>query len=1229
MSNRPFATLIVLACIPVFAQQEFGSITGTVIDPQGAAIARAKISLLSIRSAASQRETFTNDNGFFNFAGVQPGQYRLTVEATGFQSSQLDLAASVQTPVSLRIPLQLGSLNEKVTISATESRLNARDATIGNEFLGHQITQLPLEARNVLTLLSLQPGVVYLRENSPTERNTVNEPDPDSRNGSVNGGRSDQANVMLDGVDVNDQEKGLSFNSVVRITTESVQEFRVVTANPNAEQGRSSGAQVSIITRSGSNDLHGALFESHRNTLTSANDWFNNRAGIERPKLLRNVFGAAAGGPIVKNKLFIFGSYEGRRDASQTSISRVVPTSDYRNGIIRYRNNAGENVALTRQQFTALDPLGIGVNNAMLDFLKLYPMPNNSILGDGINWSGATFNSPINSTFDTFTARMDYQVSSRHSLFLRANYQDDRSDDEQQLPGQPPRSIRLNNSRGLAAGQNIVLTPNLLHSFRYGLTRAGLADSGWFTQPFWTLGPGIGSPYPSARDKGRITPTHNFVEDITWNQGRHTIGFGANIRLIENRRYSGENSYPFLNANTTYLVNRGSEIVPAGTATAYTTSYAQAAIVLMGIFPQSNAYYNWDKSGRLLGTGELVRRTFRSQDYEFYLQDSWRIKPNLTLTYGVRYGVNTPFYEANGNQVSPSIALSDWFDLRSANASIGIPSSATPKIGYDLAGPANQNRPGFYKTDWNNLSPRLAIAWNLGRTVIRGGASLLYDRVGAASSVTADLVGGFGLSTLLIPTSNSLRLQNIPRFQSVDAIPNGLMIPAPPFGLPQVFPGDGAAGSFAVQRASDLRLQTPYTAAFNFSIQHELSRDWTVEFAYVGRESRNNLVWSDVGAPVNLVDPTSGTNYYQSAQALMRQSGQSIAAIAPTPYWENIFPGFATTAGTMSQRYGASFTRANPGLSPEMRLSPTQVAYYLWTQSGTAPTRTLSSADLNCIPACSTYGKYAFYSDQFSSLSAWRSIAPSSYHSAQILLRKRFARGSQMDVNYTFSKSLDWGSGAERTMQTGGSYIINTWDAGQNKSVSDYDMTHQVNVNGIYEFPFGRGKRFASGINRGLDALIGGWQIAGIARWTSGLPVSITEGLGAPTNYYQAGFATLSGDVPATGTTKDGSGPNLFPDSAAAFTAFRQTWPGETGSRNRFRGDGIFTIDTGVSKSWKMPWSELHHLAFRWETFNLTNSVRFDVRSASLSDVSAANFGVYSRTISTPRVMQFLLRYQF
>lgn len=1238
---------LLVATLASAGQEDTAQLSGTVVDPANAAVPNAIITLTS-ESTGLTRKATTRSDGSYELLQLPPGLYSLRVEATGFQARDIsNLQLPVRTPVTLNTTLSVGAVQESVSVSASVTGVNQHDSTMGNDFNSLQITQLPIEARNVTTLLGFQPGVVFIAENSATQKNTINEYDPDQRNGSVNGSRSDQANITLDGVDVNDQEKQISFFSALRMTTESVQEFRVVTATPNADQGRSSGAQVSLVTRSGSNNFHGVLFESHRNTITSANDFFNNGAGVRRPKLLRNVFGGTLGGPILKNKLFFFGSYEGRRDASELAVLRTVPTPQYRQGIIRYRNTAGAVVTVSDEQFRQLDPLRIGKSQPILDVLRMYPVPNDPSAGDNVNTSGFRFNAPVALSWDTYAARFDSNLSDRHNLFLRGNLQRDRSSDDQRFPGQPPQLTRTANSRGLAVGDTYTFSSTLLNSFRYGLTRYGadeLGTSGW---PAYSLGNSIGSPISNTRSRGRVTPTHNLVDDVSWTKGRHSLSFGTNIRIIANNRYSTESTLPLLVTNSPYLTDAGAEILPPDIASNHSTPYRAAALALLGVFPQANAYYNYLTDGTVLAPGEPVRRAFRTNEYEFYVQDSWRLRPNLTLTYGLRYSLNQPVYEANGQQVGPDISMTDWWNIRKDNAAAGLPSSAAPAISYDLAGQAN-GRPGAYQWDKNNFSPRLAIAYSPGatsgwlsrltggpgRTSIRAGASVVYDRVGSASTITNDSVGGFGLSTLLLPGLGTLRIADIPRFQSLDSVPPGILIPPPPFGFPRRFPGAGEAGSFAIQRVPDAGMKTPYSAVFNVSVQRELPGGFTLEAAYVGRESRNLLAQFDVAAPANLADPASGTTYFQASQQLVRMAGTPITQVQPVSWWENMFPGLATTAGALTQRYGATFTRANPGLPADTRLSATQTAYYLYGQSGAAYTSTLVALDTTCAPACSKLGPYAFFDDQFSAGVAWRSVMPASYHAAQLILRKRFGYGLQLDTNYTFSKSIDWGSGTERSMQSGGSYIFNSFAPQQNRGVSDFDLTHQINSNWLWQLPFGRGRSVGTNMNRFADVFLGGWQFSGLFRVTSGFPISVQEGFGAPTNRYQPGFATLNGPVPGMHTSKNArptggiAGPNMFSDPDAAFAVFSRTLPGGSGNRNVLRGDGVFSLDTGVSKSFAMPWSEGHRLQFRWEAFNLTNSVRFDVLTALLNNAST-NFGRYTRTLSTPRVMQFLLRYEF
>src|SRR5215216_4756785 len=326
LSLASFLALMLFA-ITAYAQSGGTTVRGTVKDPAGNLVSGATITLTD-PSKNFTRTQQTNEDGQYVFNAVPPGTYRLEVTAPGFKTpSAAGVEDLVDTPTVRDVQLEIGAVSETVDVTSTaEAAINTTDASLGNSFERKRIVELPLNANNVVGLLSLQPGV--------------------SRSGFVNGGRADQSNITLDGVDVNEQQDGLdvitdeAFASVLRVTRDSLQEFRVTTTNPNAEQGRSSGAQVSLVTRSGSNQFHGSLFETHRNTVTTANDFFNNAAGVERPQLLRNIFGGSIGGPIKKNRAFFFFTYEGFREATGTSVVREVPLSTLSQGIVRYRTTS-------------------------------------------------------------------------------------------------------------------------------------------------------------------------------------------------------------------------------------------------------------------------------------------------------------------------------------------------------------------------------------------------------------------------------------------------------------------------------------------------------------------------------------------------------------------------------------------------------------------------------------------------------------------------------------------------------------------------------------------------------------------------------------------------------------------------------------------------------------------------------------------------------------------------
>jgi len=274
-------------------------------------------------------------------------------------------------------------------------------------------------------------------------------------------------------------------------------------------------------------------------------------------------------------------------------------------------------------------------------------------------------------------------------------------------------------------------------------------------------------------------------------------------------------------------------------------------------------------------------------------------------------------------------------------------------------------------------------------------------------------------------------------------------------------------------------------------------------------------------------------------------------------------------------------------------------------------------------------GYNAFYDSQYSSLYVWRSQGWSNYNGLELGLRKNMSNGVLFGFNYTFSKALDVESMAERGIRHNDKVIINPWDLRQQYGPSDADVRHQINSYWVVDMPLGRGKRFASGINNAANALLGGWQVSGTQRWTSGFSASVLRGYKWPTNWEEMGNAILTGQPMLLGTTIINGTPNVFKDPAQALNAFDWAYPGQTGARNELRGDGFMDWDMSLAKSWRIPGTETHSLQFRWNVFNVTNSHRFDIRNAAQTEADENSFGNYTGTLTQPRVMEYQLVYKF
>ncbi len=1220
--------LIVLLALAVFAipalSQSNSSLNGTVTDPSGAVIPGATIEITNVATGAVMT-TESNEVGVYRFPQVVPGTYRLRATAEGLvQVGIANIQLLVNQPTTIDVQFtEVGSVSEIVSVEAETAQINTVDASMGNAMGTRPILQLPFSARNVVNLLSLQPGVAYSRD-TPS-------PDPDdTRHGSVNGGRSDQANITLDGVDVNDQQNGFAFTSVLRVTLDSVQEFRTTTLNAGADQGRSSGAQVAMVTKSGTNNFHGSLYEYHRNTKTAANDFFNNTAGIPREKLIRNVFGGSIGGPIMKNRLFFFFNYEGRTDRSESSVVRTVPSESFRNGTFKYIREDGSIGTVTPDEIkTIYDPLGIGPNpNALAHFQK-YPLPNDDTVGDGLNRQGYRFKAPVKTDLNTYITRWDYYVDSaaKHQLMFRGNYQDDSSTSVPQFPGEPPRYNTLTNSKGMAAGYNATISPTLFSSFRYGFTRQAVNNAG--ASNVHQVGFRRFSDLNAAtRSLIRILPVHTFREDLSWIKGSHQFKFGAVVRLISNERTNYNNSFHRGVTNSSWMQGSGS-IVPPDTAGYFERNAKDAMTAMLGLVTQVDAHYNYKLDGTAMPEGAPVLRNFLQENYEFYAMDSWKITRGLTLTAGLRWGLHPPVHEENGYQTSSVPMLDNWFNQRGVLAREGRSQMEAGLVSYVLKDdPKGRDIYPYHK---KNFEPRIALAYSPqasdgflgklfggpGKTSIRAGFGMFYDNFGQSLMRTYDS-SALGLSTSLTNPSGTLNPSTAPRFTAVSEIPTELLPPAPPGGFPQEAPK-----AFAITNSIDGNLKPPYSMALNFSVGRELPHNFFVEASYVGRLSRRSLVTRDLAMPTNLVDQKSGQDYWSAVNNLFDQRDAGVTAPNATaiPWFENMLPDVADyfIAGTPTQNMlfymNHVFEDWGIGFGPYDHIS------------------LLADMDLGWVLPANTAGRFSMFSPQYSALAGWSSVGSGNYHALQLSVRKRFSQGVQFDLNYTFSKSLDLSSAAERVYEYT-DLMVNSWNTAQMKSYSDYDMRHQVNANWVVELPFGHGKKWGADWNGFVNAVLGGWQIAGLWRMTSGLPTSVWNGGQWPTNWNVPGYGTQTGPTPDQGVYKnagapDGtSGPNIFRDPISAVNSWSHSRAGETGQRNGLRGDGYFTLDTNVAKWFDMPW-EGHRLQFRWETFNITNTARFDVAGSYWSLGQGASFGKYSYILTRPRVMQFALRYEF
>ena len=1191
----------------------------------------------------SHQETTTNDLGFYQFLHITSAAgYQLTFTRDGFQKVVVsDITLGVSTVATYNEKLELGSVSQTIEVrSAGESTLNTTDATVGNVIDARSVEELPSQFRlSPANLLSLQAGV-----------NDV---------GAITGARTDQSNITLDGLDVNDQATGQAFTSTILVSLDSLQEVRTVTAGETSDYGRSSGGGIDMITKSGTNDWHGNAREYHRNTLFAANDWFNNENGVARAPLIRNQFGASLGGPIKKDKLFFFFDYEGLRRAASENIERSVPTASFAAGNLSYINdgagcdgkarlntNPSCISTLTPGDVTALDPAGLGPDQALLSAIssRPYPPPNDPSGGDGINSEGFRFTAPAHQTQDLYTTRVDYTFNSKHKLFFRGSVAREGVDDNfnvdiVQFPGDPaPTNRDRFGEYALSVGWTWTKSSALVNDFSAGLVRTVLVFPSLapptYPNSFGFGGP-LSSPYQRFDTQSRNVPVPEFRDTLIWTKGKHTWEFGEDIKLIREIT-SLKIDYNFISLGLGgNLLQLSPDLRPAHINTAQDgsaiTNWDSTFPFLLGRVSDVTSNFDYSKSGTPFPNGTGKNRDYNYNEYEFYAQDTWKVRSDLTLILGLRWNLHSVPYEVNGFQSLASVNENTYFATRVSNALNGVSGTdAVPFVSYSPGGSAN-GKPGFYNPDHKNFGPRIGVAYNpsarnglLGsifgdrKTTIRLGGAILFDRIAGGASFGLDQNTFLFDSSVNVPYGD---LASDPRFAGYNTFPTGFF-PAPPSVSPPVTPNvdaDGnpfglANGGFPSFLQFDRNTKSPYAIVLNFGFQRELPGNFLLEANYVGRLGRRLLAVGDAATITNFKDTASG-QFLRDAFGQLEKQVQSGQPITAQPWFENQLgvPGFGGTA----------FCEAIVGLNC------TELV-------GEFFPRLVTKGDLSdTIQALAFNGIIApnvGLPAQTGANGYIGNYASSNYNGLLLTLRKRISNGLQFDFNYTYSHSID------NVSEVANNYINYTFNGAglvcdlnnlrTCRASSDFDARHIISANYIYDLPFGRGRSHMANVPKALDYVVGGWTWSGIVSWRTGYPFNVNTG-SFPTAFTLDSPALV---VDPRGLqrgihTDPGGVLQFFESRDAAVNSLSFPEGGLIGTRNAFNGPGFWNVDMGVSKRFTMPWSEKQKLVFRWDSFNTFNHPSFNPPASTLNSLSS--FGFIRSTSSTPRVFQLALRYEF
>jgi len=1223
----------------VFGQTSTTQLSGTVSDSSSASVPGAKVTATN-ESTGLQYSIESTEAGLYAFPSIPVGSYSLTVDKTGFKKFQLTkIVLQINTPATVDAKLEVGSAAETVQVEATAETLQTNNATIGNVIERKTIEAMPLNGRNPLNLLIYEPGVVQRSGNQV----------------SVNGARTGAGNVTIDGIEANESTNPNPTQNLFRLNPDNVQEFKVTTQNPSADEGRNSGANVSVATRSGTNQFHGTAFEFFRNTKLNANEFYSNAQGLEKPIIKLNQYGFELGGPIKKNKTFFFGSWQGQqvnfadpidksfgtvslyqksaldgafkyfvvdnrnpftvngqRITQNTPILMSGPGGGYAAGVRDCASPTDANCIQTFNIFTN-DPLRRGLDPSVKAVLGGYPAPNALNSGDGLNTGNYQWNSPFQVRGPQYLARIDHVINDKHNLFgryLGAEQSTLNGDPLNSrpivLPGYPARGEVFRPATNIAVGLRSVISPRLVNELTLGFSRfdflftQGEANPSFPNTPRFTFNNSSVDFIAGPRTR-RVVNTYQIINNMTFVTGAHVIKFGGNIRMYQHNDQRGDvggvSLTPAISLSRATRPPTGINFPALATATAPgiaandLTRLQGMVNDLLGI-PATLAhnfigdlrsdtflpFLTGEKSVSLWAQGQ------RTKQYNFFVQDEWRLKRNLSMSLGVRWELNPAPTEAGGRVYVPD---------KNIDGSQGLVS--------------------FVKADrWfqnNNLgafAPRISFAWSPGgssKTVIRTGYGLAFDPVATfqVTSVASAVPGQVYRCTAVAGGTTTAGCAGVPDVR-LSQFPTEL---PPPTSKPssQLTPPISLQNTAATARVFDPNLRLPTVHMWNFTIQREIGRGYVTSIGYVGR--RGTRLWRSWD--VNQIDAAPLLPSFRAMQqnTLLGggcradgtlSSGARCAGAVDVPW---IQQGIMTAAFANSAASTTDLSPAQNGAgNMAQRLEQTTLAGRLRPNQ------------------------------QFGQILLLDNGADSNYHSMQMSMHKRFDQaGLLFGGSYTLGKSIDNLSVDPVAATTGGGLTTTaarTPADGRNydneRARSDYDQRHVINMTGVYELPFGKGKMLFGNANRPLNTVIGGWSLNGIYTYQSGEPFTIRSGFLTANNVAQSRAALAPGVTSAPKPQLQSKvgvvGPVFFQDASA----FVNPGAGQLGfGRNIFQGPSFWNIDLGIAKGFQF--TERVRLTFRAEMFNALNHANFrNPRDASVGS-PAINSNVFAQaccvTLST------------